>query len=539
MDERMNAMRSWLPIAFTLFSGFLLVASSSAQEYGRTIIIDGVNDFDDPTTEEIDEYLLAIDDGHDPATEELAPIWEEWNNGIGDAAIEDHWNYWIGPNDDYSANPMEMGPLYVTNDMIYLYVGLMHTDTDGKPLPGGFGYWNTQVGAVIDVNRTPSGGNQNDTSPTGFIDPWSNNEEFFHEHRPDYIAWFDHRSNVFSLYHWDVEDQWWNEITQDSVDGSYSEFNPGSLTIFGNDGIPNRDQGPYSGPDKFVEFQIPLRALGIDYDAIYGKTQTACEPPVVSLEAWCTQPGRGAYDTVPTDNQLSHYPSMGDWSGAGDKTDLSQYADYLLKESPDTVRPQIVGALAVDRTQVDVLFSEAMDSSSAADVDHYDISTLEVTAVEMAFVNTARLVTEAQTSGVSCTLTVESKLTDLTGNEMDPAHNIAVFTGFSTDVLPQERAAAILPGRFDLLSNYPNPFNPKTTIGYRLNLVEPMPVSLRVHNILGQRVCTLVRAVQGSGTYQVTWDGRDDAGAPLASGIYLLRLQVGEQGETRKLVLAK
>jgi hypothetical protein len=326
--------------------GLLLTLPTWAQEadslYGKNISVDGVNDFDDPETEDVDEFLLAIDDGHDPVTEELAPIWSEWNNGWGDAPVEDNWNHWIGPNDDYSANPMDMGKMYVTNDMLYLYIGLTHTDTDGLPAPGGFGYWSTQIGVVIDVNRTPTGGNQSEASPSGYTDPWSNNVELLHEHRPDFIGWFDHHSNDFKLYHWDVDDEWWNEITQDSVDSYYPEFDPGFFIIFGDDGIPNRDQGPYSGPNKFAEFQIPLRALGIDYDAVYGEGGENLSPPVISVEGLCTQPGRGAYDTVPTDTQIGHYPSMGDWSTGGDKTDLTQYGDYVLMESVDQVPPTIL-----------------------------------------------------------------------------------------------------------------------------------------------------------------------------------------------------
>lgn len=534
-------MRAWKSICVLLLIGLLIIGSSWAQEYGRTIVVDGINDFDDPGTPE-DEYLLAVDDGHDPVTEELAPIWAEWNNGIGDAPVEDNWNHWIGPEDDYSANPMEMSKMYVTNDRLYLYIGLVHTDTDALPMPGGFGYWSTQIGTAIDVNGTPAGGNQSSASPSGFTDPWQNNQEFFHEHRPDFVAWFDHHFNAFMLYRWDVQDEWWNEITQDSVDSYYPEYDPGFFTIYGDDGIPNQDQGPYSGPDKFVEFRIPLRAVGIDYDSIYAG-QEHYEPPVISLQAWCTQHswegGRGAYDTVPTDNQLSHYPSMGDWSGAGDKTDLSQYADYILKESPDTTMPQVVGATAVDWTHVDVLFNEAVDSTSAADFTNYTISALDVTGAEMLFVNKTRLTTEVQTFATTCTLTVSSTITDLTGNGMDPAHNSVVFTGFSTAVELQDQAEDVLPEEFALFPNYPNPFNPETTIGYRLNLAEPVPVSLSVFNLLGQQVRALVYAVQDSGEYKIIWDGRDDMGIPLASGVYFLRLQVGEGGQTKKMVLTR
>ena len=361
-------MRSWRSGFALLLTGLLLAWPAWAQyseEYGKNIVLDGVNDFDDPQTKDVDEYLLAIDNDYDPAVVELAPIWSEWNNGIGDAPVEDNWNHWIGPENDYSANPMEMGKMYVTNDMLHLYIGLTHTDSDGLPAQGGgFGYWSTQVGVVIDVNRTPSGGNQSEASPSGYTDPWNNNVELLHEHRPDFITWFDHHSNDYKLYHWDIDDQWWNEITQDSVDSYYPEFEPGFFTIIGDDGIPNRDQGPYSGPNKFLEFQIPLRALGIDYDAVYDEGGENVEPPVISLEAWCTQPGRGAYDTVPTDAQLGHYPSMGDWSTGGDKTDLSQYADCILMESLDQVPPIIL---------FEELPSSVILESSVTGLDHITV----------------------------------------------------------------------------------------------------------------------------------------------------------------------
>ena len=347
-DERTRPLRK-IPIiiaVMTALIGPLLgTRPAAAQEadilYGKNIVVDGVNDFDDPETEDVDEFLAAIDDEPSIPDEELAPIWSVWNNGWGDAPIEDNWNHWIGPNDDYSANPMDMGKLYVTNDQLYLYIGVTHTDTDGKPQEGGFGYWQTQIGVILDIDRTPTGGNQSEASPSGYTDPWSNNVELVHKHRPDFIAWFDHSSNDFKLYRWDEDDEWWNEITQDSVDSYYPEFDPGFFTIFGDDGVPNRDQGPYSGPDKFVEFQIPLRSLGIEYQDVYG-SEGHGDPPIVSVEALCTQPGRGAYDTVPSDTQIGRYPTMGDWSAGGDKTALSQYADYLLNESLDQVPPSIL-----------------------------------------------------------------------------------------------------------------------------------------------------------------------------------------------------
>ena len=88
------------------------------------------------------------------------------------------------------------------------------------------------------------------------------------------------------------------------------------------------------------------------------------------------------------------------------------------------------------------------------------------------------------------------------------------------------------PPAFSLRQNYPNPFNPATTIRYEV--LRPGYVTLKIFNILGQEVETIVSARQAAGEYMVDWDA-----ANFTSGIYFYRLQVGEFSETRKLILLK
>ncbi|MCK4272313.1 T9SS type A sorting domain-containing protein, partial [bacterium] len=116
-----------------------------------------------------------------------------------------------------------------------------------------------------------------------------------------------------------------------------------------------------------------------------------------------------------------------------------------------------------------------------------------------------------------------------------PTDTFGMLTGVEEHGQPEDA----LPSEFVLLANYPNPFNPETSIGYRLNVAQPSAVSLTIYNLLGQQVRTLSEGVQAAGEYQMIWDGRDDAGRALTSGIYFVRLQVGETGQTRKLVLTK
>ena len=90
---------------------------------------------------------------------------------------------------------------------------------------------------------------------------------------------------------------------------------------------------------------------------------------------------------------------------------------------------------------------------------------------------------------------------------------------------------------FGLDVNYPNPFNPETQIPYTLS--ETGPVELAIYNIMGQRVRILVQSVQAAGRYQVVWDGRNDNGVRVASGIYLSRLSSVQGVQVRRLLLLK
>jgi hypothetical protein len=90
---------------------------------------------------------------------------------------------------------------------------------------------------------------------------------------------------------------------------------------------------------------------------------------------------------------------------------------------------------------------------------------------------------------------------------------------------------------YELFPNYPNPFNPTTTITY--HVPRPTKVTLRIFDIRGQLVRTLVDGVQGHGQNSVVWDGRNNTGQQVASGVYLSRLNAGGISQTRKMMLMK
>ena len=87
-----------------------------------------------------------------------------------------------------------------------------------------------------------------------------------------------------------------------------------------------------------------------------------------------------------------------------------------------------------------------------------------------------------------------------------------------------------------LVQNYPNPFNPSTTIAFELK-TGGQPATLKIYNSKGQLVRTLLEGSPKAGMHSIHWNGRDDNGSQVGSGIYLYRLQTGDFSSTRKMLL--
>ncbi|MGH1365445.1 MAG: FlgD immunoglobulin-like domain containing protein [Calditrichia bacterium] len=95
----------------------------------------------------------------------------------------------------------------------------------------------------------------------------------------------------------------------------------------------------------------------------------------------------------------------------------------------------------------------------------------------------------------------------------------------------------MIPSTTYLHANYPNPFNPETTLRY--DLQSSARVELTIFNLLGQKIRTLVSGKQGAGNYSVKWDGRAENNKQVASGVYIFRLKAGEFVQTRKMMLLR
>jgi hypothetical protein len=105
------------------------------------------------------------------------------------------------------------------------------------------------------------------------------------------------------------------------------------------------------------------------------------------------------------------------------------------------------------------------------------------------------------------------------------------------DAVESEVMAVGAPGVVGLTQNVPNPFNPATTIAY--NLTENTHATLRIYDIKGRLVRTLVNDTRPPGYNETSWDGLNEAGGPAASGVYFCRLETQGQTLTRKMVLLR
>jgi flagellar hook assembly protein FlgD len=94
-----------------------------------------------------------------------------------------------------------------------------------------------------------------------------------------------------------------------------------------------------------------------------------------------------------------------------------------------------------------------------------------------------------------------------------------------------------LPQSYNLLQNYPNPFNPETEIHFQLP--QASHVMLKIFNLLGEEIRTLVNEQRDAGYHNVRWDGRDKNGKLVASGVYLYQLQAGTFYEVKKMALLR
>ena len=240
-----------------------------------------------------------------------------------------------------------------------------------------------------------------------------------------------------------------------------------------------------------------------------------------------TRADSGAAYPTP-DDYLSHYMVTGYSAGEGFEWFDSEVGTGY---SVDNIAPGVPGGVVLASVASGVQLS--WDASADDDFQYFAVYRSEVSGsygtAPYAAVEENTFTDESLTAGVDYHYAV--KAVDANGNESDLSAEVSIATIDVADGLS-------IPDVYTLGANYPNPFNPSTTITYQLP--EAGYVNLQIYDLTGKVVNTLVGEFRPAGYHQVVWNGRDNKGTSLATGVYFYRIVAGKAyTETRKMVLIK
>jgi hypothetical protein len=146
------------------------------------------------------------------------------------------------------------------------------------------------------------------------------------------------------------------------------------------------------------------------------------------------------------------------------------------------------------------------------------------------------------TSGPNFLITNSGNVTFKSGNyvTLNPGTTVRlggllqVFTGVTVDVKTETLKK---PDKYILMQNYPNPFNPTTAIGF--GLPQDEYVTIVIYNLFGEKIKTLLSDYCHAGYHLVNWDGRNEIGKKVSSGVFLYKIDSGKYSMIRKMILMK
>ena len=233
---------------------------------------------------------------------------------------------------------------------------------------------------------------------------------------------------------------------------------------------------------------------------------------IVKLTTSPHQPGVGY--TLTVSNVLD---------AAGNTVQTNNSFSYQVPPAgPDNSAPQVTSVIVKGATQIDVNFNEAVDKANAESKGNYAINkSIQILGAVLDPNDvTVHLLTSNHQNG-DYTLTV-NRIQDLAGNQI-AANSRMNYSVTSSNSDPNPGGDTV-PTNFTLFQNYPNPFNPETEI--RFYLERTRRIELKVYNPLGQVVKTLVRDEMQTGFHTVVWDGSNNAGIQMPTGVYIYSLEV-------------
>jgi hypothetical protein len=242
-------------------------------------------------------------------------------------------------------------------------------------------------------------------------------------------------------------------------------------------------------------------------------------------------------DTTSTDYHLTlHSPAIdaGDPAPAyddpdGSRGDMGSYGSHVFTMDQPSYPKNVMTNIAAGQLTI------SWDKNPEGDVDYYAVYCDTVSGFTP---SAANLAATAAAPDTSVTLPAP---TDTTYYRVSAVDTTTYAGGYSDEAVsepsPASGVAAAKPLTYHLSQNVPNPFNPTTTI--RFSLAEPGRVNLVIYDVGGRRVRELLAGRRDANVYTVTWDGTNDRGERVSSGVYFYRLTAGSFRQTKKMVLLK
>jgi alkaline phosphatase D len=233
---------------------------------------------------------------------------------------------------------------------------------------------------------------------------------------------------------------------------------------------------------------------------------------------------------------------------------VSETGNILAKHSvrPGYVPRRVAGIVVPGAMDFGSIMADTQGVSAAiavcTSIDNFEISNISVTNLKGSSQIVPLETTASLASGQSKVFPFaliptqgskfDTTLAMIVFHTNDPAGNYTIYAqGVGWPVGVESREKISLPSTHELDQNYPNPFNPKTTI--KFSLPEPGYVEMYIVNVLGQRVRTLINTDMKAGYHKIAWDGINDKGLEVRSGIYFIVMKSGDVTKLRKIMLVK
>ena len=252
---------------------------------------------------------------------------------------------------------------------------------------------------------------------------------------------------------------------------------------------------------------------------------------------WETIGGYGILNWFPEFRELPPYYS---WKFLIETTGLEPGAQIIGCETDETPKPDILhhGGMNVNLYVIQPFAIRRIDGGiSVILINKFNETNSSATVLVPRGMRSYEIYRYDQNNIENCFVPIEEGQTGQTIQIQCPGLSVSVIRfNATTDVKTANENPAIAENG-NLLSNFPNPFNCSTKIRYKV--ISPSFVKLQIFNMQGQRVRTLIAENKNTGNFELLWDGKDDAGIFVSSGVYLVNLSAGAVKTQSKVLFLK